>query len=115
MKRHFLRLTTTTLLAACIASGVSCYYPAYPRGDNYSAYNRDSKGYDVPQEPMPPQGGPHYAGVDPGLAIAGVAAAGLLGYAIGNHHGGHDHYHYGPRYYRPAPYGYGHYGPRYYH
>ncbi len=33
--------------------------------------------------------------VDPGLAIAGVAAAGVLGYAIANnnHNNHHRHYH----------------------
>ncbi len=47
--------------------------------------------------------------VDPGLAVAGVAAAGLVGYAIGQHND-HHHYHgggyYGGGYYRP------YYGPR---
>ncbi|MEO6477869.1 MAG: hypothetical protein ABIQ96_22310 [Luteolibacter sp.] len=50
--------------------------------------------------------------VDPGLAVAGVAAAGLIGYAAGNNH--NDHYYYG----RPVYYGGGGYyrggGPRYY-
>lgn len=51
--------------------------------------------------------------VDPGLALAGVAAAGIVGYAIANddhhHHGGY----YGPPrggYYGPPRGGY--YGPR---
>ncbi len=45
--------------------------------------------------------------VDPGLAVAGVAAAGLIGYAAGNNHNHYD----GPRYYR----GGGYYAPpRYY-
>jgi hypothetical protein len=49
--------------------------------------------------------------VDPGLAVAGVAAAGLVGYAIGqNNESHHSHYHgggyYGGGYYRP------YYGPR---
>jgi hypothetical protein len=30
--------------------------------------------------------------VDPGLAVAGVAAAGLIGYAVANN-GGSDHHH----------------------
>ncbi len=112
MKTHFHRLTVATLLAACIASGVACY-PAYPPSNYNSAYQQDSKGgYDVPQEPGPAPA-PRYAGVDPGLVVAGVAAAGLLGYALGNNHGHHDHY-YGPRYYRPVPYGGGYYGRRYY-
>ncbi len=43
--------------------------------------------------------------VDPGLAVAGVAAAGVLGYALANNHGGHPDYYYG---------GGGYYAPRYY-
>lgn len=54
--------------------------------------------------------------VDPGLAIAGAAAAGVLGYALAddNHH--HHHGYYGAPYYRPRPYygGYGHAGYRRY-
>lgn len=42
--------------------------------------------------------------VDPGLAVAGVAAAGLLGYALADNH--HDH-HYNHHYSRP------YYGRRY--
>jgi hypothetical protein len=110
MKTHFHRLTVTVLLAACVMSGVGCY-PAYPPAGNGTAY-QDSKGYSVPQEPAPPQG-PRYAGVDPAVVIAGAAAAGLLGYAIGNNRGHHHHY-YGPRYYRPVPYGRYYYGPRHY-
>jgi len=39
--------------------------------------------------------------VDPGVAVAGVAAAGLLGYALADNH--HDHYYHGGYggYYRP--------------
>ena len=103
------RLTVVALLAACIASSVGCY-PAYNYG---SAYNQDAKGYSVPQEPIPQQS-PRYVGVDPALAIAGVAAAGLLGYAIGNNHGYHHHSYYGPGYYRPAYYGRGYCAPRCY-
>lgn len=44
--------------------------------------------------------------VDPGLAVAGVAAAGLIGYAAGNNH--HDHYH-GGGYYAAPYYGGGYY------
>jgi len=52
--------------------------------------------------------------VDPGLALAGVAAAGIVGYAIANenndhHHGGY----YGPR--RAYYGGGGYYGPRGYY
>lgn len=50
--------------------------------------------------------------VDPGLAVAGVAAAGLLGYAAANNNGHHNHYrggyyarpYYGGGYYRSGPY-----------
>ncbi|MCU0777007.1 MAG: hypothetical protein MUF86_04990 [Akkermansiaceae bacterium] len=41
--------------------------------------------------------------VDPGLAVAGVAAAGLVGYAIANNNGGHRHYRGYGGYYRPYP------------
>src|SRR5687768_139173 len=99
-----LKWTAAGLMAACIAT-VGCY-PAYPPSGGDSAYNYDSKGGEVvsPAEgyaeapETPPQAYPRYAGVDPGLAIAGVAAAGVLGYALGNH--GHYHPYYGPRYYR---------------
>ena len=111
MKMQTSRLVVAALVATCLASSVGCYPyttdyygPATPHGG--VAYNSDSKGYSGPSEPAPPPQ-PRYAGVDPGLAIAGVAAAGLLGYAIGN-----NHHHYGPGYYGPAPYGY--YGARYY-
>lgn len=112
MKAQLPQWIPATLAAACLASVVGCY-PAYP-APNYASY-QDSKGYQVPPESAPVQQ-PRYV-VDPAVAIAGVAAAGLLGYAIGNHHH-HDYYHgpvyYGPRYYRPVPYG-GYYRPRYYH
>ncbi len=88
------------LLAICICSMVGCY-PVYPPPGSDFASNVDSKGYSVPAEPLPP--GPRYVGVDPGLVIAGVAAAGLLGYAIAGHHGHHGVY-YGPGYYAPRCY-----------
>ena len=49
--------------------------------------------------------------VDPAVAVAGVAAAGLIGYAIaqdnGHHHGGHYGGYYRGGYYRPyRPYCY---------
>ena len=48
--------------------------------------------------------------VDPAVAIAGAAAAGLVGYAIANDNGGHHNHHYhGGGYYRS---GYA-YNPRY--
>lgn len=37
--------------------------------------------------------------VDPGVAVAGAAAAGLLGYALANDNNDHHHYHHG--YYGP--------------
>jgi len=33
--------------------------------------------------------------VDPGLAVAGIAAAGLIGYAVGQNNEGHQHGHHG--------------------
>ena len=96
------------LIAASIASMISCY-PVYSQ--RYaSSYNGDAKGYAVEAEPAPaPQ--PQRYGVDPGLVVAGVAAAGLLGYAIGHNNGCY----YGPPpvYYRPVPYGRAYYAPRY--
>ena len=44
--------------------------------------------------------------VDPALAVAGIAAAGLIGYALDDDNDW-DHYHYRP-YHRPPRY-YGHY------
>lgn len=54
--------------------------------------------------------------VDPGLAIAGAAAAGVLGYAIADNNSHHHGYYGGGHYYRPRPYygGYGHAGYRRY-
>lgn len=106
MRKYLSKLIPACLLIACGVSSVSCYYPVYGRSYANSAYNQDSKGgYAEPQAPMP-QPGPRYVGVDPALAVAGVAAAGLLGYAIGNHH----HHSHGPRYYGG---GYGYYGRGY--
>ena len=42
--------------------------------------------------------------VDPGAAAAGIAAAGLVGYAVGQHNDHHYHYH--PRYYHRPYYCY---------
>jgi|GEM_PF-1820796 len=110
MNAAFQRVASGGLLAALIAASVGCY-PAYPPR-NQAAYS-DSKGGMMPQGPdyggAPP---PQRYGVDPALAVAGIAAAGLLGYAIGHNH---DHYrgpYYGPVYY--GPYRPGYYGPRYY-
>jgi hypothetical protein len=111
MKRHWGRLAVAALLAAGIASSVGCY-PAYPPAGYESTYNQDSKDFSVPQESAQ---GPRYVGVDPALAVAGAAAAGLLGYAIGSNHG-HAHYsYYGPVYYRPLPYWTAYGAPRCYH
>jgi len=40
--------------------------------------------------------------VDPGVAVAGAAAAGLIGYAIANDNDDHHHHHH-RGYYRPPP------------
>lgn len=40
--------------------------------------------------------------VDPGMAVAGAAAAGVLGYALADNRSSHHHHHHG-----------GYYGPRY--
>lgn len=45
--------------------------------------------------------------VDPGLAVAGVAAAGLIGYALANDNDNYHHGHGG--YYGPPQHGYCHY------
>ena len=52
--------------------------------------------------------------VDPAVAVAGAAAAGLVGYAIANNNNDYHHHHHGyyrSGYYRRGPY-YGH--PRHY-
>ena len=41
--------------------------------------------------------------VDPGVAVAGAAAAGLIGYAIANDNDDHRHHHHHRGYYRPPP------------
>ncbi len=51
--------------------------------------------------------------VDPAVAVAGVAAAGLIGYAAGDHHH-HDHHYYHDGYYGRGYYGGGYYGGGYY-
>jgi len=84
-KYSLLRLPTVALLVICIASSVSCM-------TTYDAYGRPLQT------------------VDPGLAVAGIAAAGLIGYAAsnnnGHHHGGgHDGGYYGGGYYGGGDYG----------
>ncbi|MEI8038214.1 MAG: hypothetical protein WCJ14_07465 [Verrucomicrobiota bacterium] len=76
--RQVMRRSMLTGLLVAIGASVSCM-------TTYDAYGRPVQS------------------VDPGLALAGVAAAGLVGYAIANDN--HDHHHggyYGPRhgYYR---------------
>ncbi|MCF7675714.1 MAG: hypothetical protein K9N23_17435 [Akkermansiaceae bacterium] len=68
MKTNYklLRLGSVIALAACVGVSSSCMTT-----------------YDAQGRPV--------QSVDPGLAVAGVAAAGLIGYAAGNNHNGH-HY-----------------------
>lgn len=47
--------------------------------------------------------------VDPGLAVAGAAAAGLVGYAIANNRSDNHYYHGHRGYYRPQRAYYRHY------
>jgi hypothetical protein len=109
MKMVQSKLTVALLLASCISSVVSCY----PSGPSYHSAYQSSKGDAVPlgSDPQPRS---RYV-VDPGLAVAGIAAAGVLGYAIGtnrSHH--HHHYDHGPHHVRPYPHGPGHHHrPRY--
>jgi hypothetical protein len=113
MKVPLQKLVAGTGLASFLALSIGCY-PAYPPGTAYApAYSQDSKGYQVPYgEPAPQQAPPARYGVDPGVVIAGAAAVGLLGYAIGSHH---HHGYYGGYGYYPGPYyGHGYYGPRCY-
>ena len=110
MKAPLRMFVARACLAGFIALGIGCY-PAYPPGSAYaSGYPQDAKGYEVPYDSGPPQQQPARYGVDPGVVIAGAAAVGLLGYAIGTHH--HHHGYYGG-YYAPVPYRYGpgYYGP----
>jgi hypothetical protein len=44
--------------------------------------------------------------VDPAVAVAGAAAAGLIGYAIANDNDDYHHHHYQGGYYRPYRGGY---------
>ena len=104
MKSAFLRPLVGITLSAFLVSAIGCY-PAYQNGQQDGQFGyQDAKGYDVGTTPVPPAGQPPRYGVDPGLAIAGVAAAGVLGYALGNNRGHRGGY-YGPRHYRPYSYG----------
>jgi hypothetical protein len=75
MKTNGYRFVTTALLIAALGSSISCM-------TTYDSYGR----------PMQT--------VDPGLAMAGVVAAGMVGYAMADDH---RHY-YAPRYYAPRGY-----------
>ena len=85
MKLSLTRLGFLAAVVALIGSSSSCM-------TTYDAYGRP------------------YQSVDPGLAIAGIAAAGLIGYAAGNDHGGHHHGYYDGGYYSEG----GYYGGSYY-
>jgi hypothetical protein len=76
------RGATLIALLACAAASVSCV-------TTYDAYGRPVQT------------------VDPGMAVAGVAAAGLIGYAIADNHNHHGYYGYGGGYCAPQPYYYG--------
>lgn len=84
-KTPLFRLTVLSALLALIGSSVSCM-------TTYDSYGRPVQS------------------VDPAVAIAGVAAAGLIGYAASNnndhHHGGHygGGYYGGGGYYRGGCY-----------
>lgn len=58
------RLSAISLLVVCVGSSVSCM-------TTYDSYGRSVQS------------------VDPGLALAGVAAAGIIGYAVANDDSGH--------------------------
>ncbi len=75
-KKLVMRWMITAILVASVGSSVSCMTT-----------------YDANGRPMQT--------VDPGLAVAGVAAAGLLGYAAANNHNHHHHHggYYGGGYY----------------
>lgn len=72
-KTPLFRLTVLSALLALAGSSVSCM-------TTYDSYGRPVQS------------------VDPAVAVAGVAAAGLIGYAAANHNDHHDHY-YGGGYY----------------
>ncbi len=113
MKKRAHRLIVAFLSASCIATSVGCYYPSsYPSQYQAGSYNGESKdgmAYGPAEGPVQ-QAAPRYV-VDPAVAVAGVAAAGLIGYAIGNNRSYPRYYGpaYGGGYYRPA-YGGGYYG-----
>ncbi len=71
-KHKLLRLGSLIALVACVGSSFSCMTT-----------------YDAQGRPV--------QSVDPGLAVAGIAAAGLIGYAAGNNH--NDNYYHDGGYY----------------
>lgn len=82
MKRHAIKIAAVLLP---IFGGVSCM-------TTYDAYGRPVQS------------------VDPAAAAAGIAAAGVIGYAIGqnnDHH--HHHHHHAPRPLPRPPHRHGHY------
>jgi hypothetical protein len=114
MKAPLQKLVARVGLAGFIASSIGCY-PAYPTGSAYApGYSQDAKGYDVhygEPAPVPQEPAPARYGVDPGVVIAGAAAVGLLGYALGSNH---HHGYYGGGYGYYPHYGHGYYGPHCY-
>lgn len=72
-KTPLFRLTVLSALLALIGSSVSCM-------TTYDSYGRPVQS------------------VDPAVAIAGVAAAGLIGYAAANNNDHHDHHYRGGYY-----------------
>lgn len=108
MKTTFRRFAVAALSGAFIATSTSCYTYYPPAGYAHTPVG-DSKGGYAEEQAAPPARGyyaPRYV-VDPAaVAVAGIAAAGILGYAIGHNHshggcysGGHPAY-YGGGYYR---------------
>ncbi|NQW99168.1 hypothetical protein HQ447_00820 [bacterium] len=73
MKIHLLRLSTAVTLAAFAGTSLSCM-------NTYDSYGRPVQS------------------VDPGLAVAGIAAAGVLGYAAANNNNDKDRHYRGDRY-----------------
>jgi hypothetical protein len=82
--KHWMKLSLMGSAALALAFGTSCT-------TTYDAYGRPVQS------------------VDPALAVAGIAAAGVLGYALAegddDHHGHRHHRHHGHRY---DGWGYGH-------
>lgn len=113
MKAMRIRLPAAGSLA-CAVLVASCAYPPPYYAERYYTSSPQppmlepvGEGYET-QPPAAPAPAPGYVGVDPGLVIAGIAAAGLIGYAIAD--GGRCH---GPAYYGPVVYRRGYYGPCY--